>query len=572
MLKKKYIQSVQDIFQYLGGYENINYFTHCMTRMRFHLKDWKVIDEEKIKANEHVTGIKKNEGGDEYQIIIGMEVAEFYETFCKINGYDTDGRTLLVKSTNSKDSDFKTKQLEEIKQIKGKFRVKGFTNKCLSFVSKVFSPIVYPLIGYGLLLTIWSLMTVEWNGDGTSLGDSIHFFGQFASILDILTSTFSLFITIAVSYTVFKAMRCTSIYGILIGVVLTAPGLVTMGAVQVEEGQTILSQYPGWTLLGKDIVYPWKINFNGLMVPMIGVAIFGAYMERWTSKIGNATARNILSPILIIGVTFIFAIFIVAPIGLLFTNYLSISVNWLSTNKIAKYIALPLLGALYGPLVITGLHHSLTPIILQGQSAYGATIIQGLCTLSNVSQGVATIAFVVLNRRVRQLKELGVSNGVSAIVGGITEPSLFTVNLKHLFPLIACSIGVFCGSIILVASNTFALQGASSIFGFLMFQHKAPEATGVTTWIGGGFVWGGISIIVSCCVTFVMTLILGKIKYFNSRTRDLLLEEYKEDLNELKLISKGDFKEILKKEKETKKSLKHQIKLEKRNKHIRNNV
>ncbi|WP_339033285.1 PTS transporter subunit EIIB [Spiroplasma endosymbiont of Cantharis rufa] len=572
MIKKKYIQSVQDIFQYLGGYQNINYFTHCMTRMRFHLKDWNTIDEDKLRSNEHVTGIKKNEGGDEYQIIIGMDVAEFYETFCEINGYDLDGRTLLLKSTNSKNTNFKIKQLEEIKKIKGKFKIKGFTNKCLSFISKVFSPIVYPLIGYGLLLTIWSLMTVEWNGDGTSLANSVHFFDEFASILDILTSTFSLFITIAVSYTVFKAMRCSSIYGILIGVVLTAPGLVSMGTVEVQEGQTILSQYPGWSLFGKGIIYPWKISFNGLMVPMIGVAIFGVYMERWTSKISNTTAKNILSPILIIGVTFIFAIFIVAPIGLLFTNYLSISVNWLSTNGIAKYIALPLLGALYGPLVITGLHHSLTPIILQGQSAYGATIIQGLCTLSNVSQGVATIAFVVLNRRVRQLKELGVSNGVSAIIGGITEPSLFTVNLKHLYPLIACSIGVFCGSLILVASNTFALQGASSIFGFLMFQHKAPNATGVITWIGGGFIWGGISIIISCGVTFIMTLLLGKIKFFQNRTRDLLLEEYNEDLNELKLIDNSDFKEIIRKEKKNKKTLKRQILLEKRNKKITNKL
>ncbi|AGR42235.1 PTS transporter subunit EIIB [Spiroplasma diminutum] len=563
MIKKKYIDSVQDLFKDLGGYENINYFTHCMTRMRFHLKDWSIVNEQKIRESSYATGINKNEGGDEYQIIIGMDVADFYETFCQINGYDIDGRNVL--SNNDKEKiNFKTKQIEEINQIKGKFRVKGITNKCLSFVSKVFSPIVYPLIGYGLLLTIWSLMTVEWNGKGTSLAQTVHFFGEFAGILDILTSTFSLFITIAVSYTVFKAMRCSSIYGILIGVVLTAPGLVSMGNVEVGPGETILGKYPGWTIFGEGIVYPWKINFNGLMVPMIGIAIFGAYMERWTSKISNTTAKNILSPVLIIGVTFIFAIFIVAPIGMLFTNYLSISVNWLSTNYIAKYIALPLLGALYGPLVITGLHHSLTPVILQGQAAYGATIIQGLCTLSNVSQGVATVAFVVLNRRVRQLKDLGISNGVSAIVGGITEPSLFTVNLKHLYPLIACSIGVFFGSLVLVASNTYALQGASSIFGYLMFQHKAPELTGVSTWIGGGFLWGAISILVSCIVTFFMTLILGKIKFFANRTRDLLLEEYNEDINELKLIPPSEFKLILKKEREDKKSLKQQLKIEKK--------
>ncbi|AKX34277.1 PTS system, trehalose-specific IIBC component [Spiroplasma litorale] len=544
MIKKKYIDGVQDLFNNLGGYENIISFTHCMTRMRFTLKNWDIVKEDNIKQSAYATGIKKNPGGNEYQIIVGMDVSDFYETFCKINNYDIDGKTIIDKTlVQNKNTNFKTKQVEEISAIKSKFRVKGFANKCLSFISKVFSPIVYPLIGYGLLLTIWSLLTVEWNGDGTSASDSVHFFNQFADILNVLTSTFSLFITIAVGYTVFKAMRCTPIYGILIAVVLTAPGLTNMGDVKPQEGQTILGQFPSWSLFGDGVSYPYKINFNGLMVPMIGVAIFGGYMERWTSKISNTTAKNILSPVLIIAVTFLFAVFIIAPIGMLFTNYLSIGVNWLSTNYIAKYIALPLLGALYGPLVITGLHHSLTPIILQGQASYGATIIQGLCTLSNVSQGVATIAFVVLNRRVKQLKELGVSNGVSAIVGGITEPSLFTVNLKHLYPLIACSIGVFCGSLVLVASNTFALQGASSIFGYLMFQHKAPFATGVNTWAGGGFLWGAISIIVSCVVTFLMTIILGKVKWFSNRSRDLLLEDFNVDIFELKQLSKKEFKE-----------------------------
>ncbi|AKU79932.1 PTS transporter subunit EIIB [Spiroplasma turonicum] len=548
MIKKKYIDAVQDLFNKLGGYDNIISFTHCMTRMRFHLKNWSIINDNEIKNNSFTTGIKKNESSNEYQVIIGMDVADFYQTFCKINNYDIDGKTIINQEINKleKNDEFKTTQSQEIQSLKNRFKFKGITNKCLTFISKVFSPIVYPLIGYGLLLTIWSLLTVEWNGEGSSVSESVHFFGQFASILNVLTNTFSLFITIAVGYTVFKAMRCTSIYGILIAVVLTAPGLINMGDVKPSTGQTILGEYPGWTLFGDEIKYPFKINFNGLMVPMIGVAIFGAYMERWTSKISNTTAKNILSPILIIGVTFIFAIFIVAPIGMLFTNYLSIGVNWLSTNYIAKYIALPLLGALYGPLVITGLHHSLTPIILQGQATYGATIIQGLCTLSNVSQGVATIAFVVLNRKIKQLRELGISNGVSAIVGGITEPSLFTVNLKHLYPLISCSIGVFCGSIVLVASNTYALQGASSIFGYLMFQHKAPVLTGVDTWVGGGFLWGAISILVSCLVTFMTTILLGKIKYFSNRSRNLLLEDFNEDIFELRLMKKTDYLNYLK--------------------------
>ncbi|WP_338972093.1 PTS transporter subunit EIIB [Spiroplasma endosymbiont of Panorpa germanica] len=558
---KNYEVYVKQLFDSLGGYENIKYFTHCMTRMRFQLHDWEKVDEASIKNGEYASGINKNKSNGEFQIIIGADVPKFYKVFCEVNSYQDDGKTIIEKDAN-----FSTKQATEIKAMKEKFKVKGFLNTSLAFISKVFSPIVVPLVGYGLILTLWSLLTVEWSGEGSSAAGSSHFIGQLVGILDILVGAFSLFITIVIGYTVFKAMQGNGIYGIIIAVVLTAPGLITMGDVKPEPGQSILQAYEGWTLFGEGIVYPWKINFNGLIIPMIIVAILGAYIERGTERINNNTAKMILAPVLIIGGTFIFAIFVMAPIGLLFTNYLSIAINWLSTNSIAKYIAIPVIGGLYGPLVITGLHHSLTPIILQGQATYGATIIQGFITISNISQGIASIAFVVLHRRVMKMKDLGISNGVSAIVGGITEPSLYTINLKHLFPLIACSIGVFCGTLILVASNTYALQGSSSIFGILMYLQNAPDKTGVTTWVGGGYLWGVISIMVSCGVTFSMTIFLGKTKYFANRSASLILEDYGEDVVKLKTIPKDEWKGIIEIEKTKKieaKNLKKSIKAQK---------
>ncbi|AXK50975.1 PTS transporter subunit EIIC [Spiroplasma alleghenense] len=537
---KNYYISTKQLFDSLGGYTNIKYFTHCMTRMRFQLHNQDLVDEEGIKNSDYASGVNKNKSNGEYQIIIGADVPKFYKIFCEVNSYDEDGKTILEK-----EADFSTKQASEIKAMKDKFKVKGFLNTSLAFISKVFSPIVIPLVGYGLILTLWSLLTVEWNGPGSIAAASSHFIGQVVGILDILVGAFSLFITVVIGYTVFKAMQGNGIYGIIIAVVLTAPGLVSMGDVKPEPGQSILQAYEGWTLFGEGIVYPWKINFNGLIIPMIIVAILGAYIERGTEKISNNTLKMILAPVLIIGGTFIFAIFIMAPIGLLFTNYLSIGINWLSTNLIAKYVAIPIIAGLYGPLVITGLHHSLTPIILQGQATYGATVIQGFITISNISQGVASIAFMVMHRRVVKMKDLGISNGVSAIVGGITEPSLYTINLKHLYPLIACSIGVFSGTLILVASNTYALQGSSSIFGILMYLLNAPDKTGVTTWIGGGYLWGVLSILTSCLITFSMTIILGKTKFFWNRSRELILADYHEDIDELKKVSKKDWKDII---------------------------
>lgn len=533
-MNQQYLSDVQALFANLGGSENIRSFTHCMTRMRFSLKDESKVDETNIKNASYCLGIKKTP--TEYQVIIGMDVKNFYLAFCEANNYESDGKNL--KTIQPTDFKVDLSKSEEVAALKAKYRVRGWLNTALSFVSKVFAPIVYPLLGYGLILTISSMLSVDWSGPGSSAKESVHFIGVLVDILQVLVDTFSLFITVVVSYTVFKALCGNAVYGIIIGVVLTSKSLVEMGAVAVGSGESILGNYPGWDLTGTGVTYPWKINFNGLLIPIIIVAIFGVYLERWSNKIRSEIAKQILSPIIIILGTHIFAMFLIAPVGMLFTNYLSIAINWLSTNNIAKYIAIPIIGGLYGPLVITGMHHSLTPIILQGQEAYGGTILQGFCTISNISQGIATIAFMVLNKKVVQLKNVGISNGVSAIVGGITEPALFTVNLKHLYPLIACSIGVFSGTLLLVASNTYALQGTSSIFGILMFMMHAPVKTGVSTWAGGGYVWGTLSILVSCLVTFIMTIILGKTSYFKKRTAKLLLENFGVDINTLKSIPK----------------------------------
>ncbi|ATZ16257.1 PTS system trehalose-specific IIC component [Entomoplasma freundtii] len=540
----KYKESVKELFESLGGYNNIEYFTHCMTRMRFHLKDWTIINEEKIKKDNQLMGVSKSIATGEFQVIIGTDVQSFYKDFCKINGFEEDGKNR--SHLNAKQTDFLVKQSSEIAAMKKAHRKGGHhLTAFLSFIGKVFSPIVIPMIGYGLLLTIWSLLTVDWNGPKTSLAATSHFFGEFAEILGILTGSFTLFITIVLGYTVFKAMGGNVIYGLIIAIVLTAPGLINMGDVKVPDGESIISVYPGWTLFGKGITYPFKINYNGLIIPIIIVLSVGVLIERSCDRIKNSTAKMIISPIVIIGGGYLFGLFIMAPIGMLFTNYLSIGINWLSTHYVAKYIAMPIVGALYGPLVITGLHHSLTPIILQGQAAYGGTNLQGLITISNITQGVSTIAFVCVHRRIRNLKNVGVSNGISAIIGGITEPSLYTVNLKHLFPLIGCSIGVFSGSLLFVASNTFALQGASSIFGILMFQHIAPLKTGVITWIGGGYLWGTLSILLSISVAFSTTFILGKTKYFWNRSRNILLEDFGEDIEELKKFTKLEWNQKL---------------------------
>lgn len=567
----KYSAQSKILFDAVGGASNIEYFFNCMTRMRFILKDWSIVDEKLLKDSDWVIGINKSESNNQYQVIIGAHVPEFFKIFCETNGYELNGKDKIkIDTNNNSDVKFEISQDAQIAATKRRVRGSGAFAKTFAFISQVFAPIVAPLLGYGLILSIWSLLTVEWSGEGTSLAKEVYFFGQLESILVILTGAFSLFITISIGYTVCKAMGTNPIYGIIVAVIITNPGLTGLGDVKPDAGENLLELFPGWDLFGTGVTYPWKINFNGLMIPMIIVIMVTAYIEKATDKIENQTLKMIVAPLLIIAGGFIFAVFIMAPIGLIFTFWLSEGIGFLSTNDIAKYIAIPVIGGLYGPLVITGLHHSITPIILQGQASMGATLLQGFITLSNISQGVAVIAFVVLFKRVRRLKDLGISNGVSAIVGGITEPALYTINLKHLFPLIAASIGVFSGSVLMVASNSYALQGASSIFGILMFLQNAPEQTGVTTWAGGGILWGTLSIILSCGVTFIMTLVLGKTKYFWNRSKLLLIDDYGVDIDERNKLPKDEWAIIVKVEnieykmKKTKSTIfKNELKIEK---------
>ncbi|AXK51600.1 PTS transporter subunit EIIC [Spiroplasma alleghenense] len=464
--------------------------------MRFEIKDLDKIKEKEIKSHSWCKGIINAPG--EYQVVIGADVIEFYNQF---------------QPLYSGDINFEVKN-NQIKQG-------NWFSRALRTVSRIFAPIVTVLIAYGLISTIRALGTIDFTGNNGSLAGSVEFFNQFDSILKVLIDGLTLFITVGVAYTTFKAFNCNGLFGLALGVVLTSPALTAMGAVTPDKGQNIIDVMPGWNLFNSTVFYPWKISFAGLIIPMIGVAIFGAYMEKWTNNIKNGTAKMLLQPLLVILTTYLVAIFIIAPIGLLMTNYISIAIKWATTQSVAKFIFTPILAACYGPMVILGLHRTVTPILFQDQALYQGTILIGFIIINNISQGVACLAMNYQHRKVKNVSEVAIPSGLAAIVGGISEPVLFGVNFKYLYPLLAASIGTLVGTILITAAGVFGVVGSAGIFGIISMAQQPPTEIGIQTWAGGGIVWETIGVLVMVPVTFISTIILGQTKYFKTRTAQI---------------------------------------------------
>ncbi|WP_339030517.1 PTS transporter subunit EIIB [Spiroplasma endosymbiont of Cantharis nigra] len=488
-------EDIKEITFLIGGVENIEKVYHCMTRLRFVLKDDKLFDTQAIKKLKFVQGVILSSG--EFQIIIGTSVNKLYKLFCEQNAITTD----LSKKDTSK---------LEVKKPKKSF---------LTFISQVFAPLLIVLVAIGF----WEMLRMPiFLASNTSDEKWLQDLNEFT---ETISRGFTYFIVIGVAWSTFKVMGGNEIYGIVIAVILCNPKLTALSDLKVENGQTILGQMPGWSIFG-DVVYPWKISFEGLVIPMVLVAFMGVSIQKLLAKANFGNFRMLIEPLIVIITTALISILIIAPIGLLFTSYLSIAFKYLMTNNITKYIFTPIIGALYSPMVIFGIHRTITPIIMQDIAQFKGSLILGLLILSNVSTAVATFAFGLRYKNNSKVKQIAWTNATSGFIAGVTEPCIYSIGLKYIFPMLGAVIGTYFGCLLYTASGVWTSTAPFGFLGVIGFISGPPQEIELSTWVGGSGLWGALSMLTTILVSFFSTLLLSKIKFFNKRTLKIFKEEY----------------------------------------------
>ena len=286
-------------------------------------------------------------------------------------------------------------------------------------------------------------------------------------------------------------MGTTQMLGIVLGLTLVSGPVVKCLFRTVERCVDI----PYW-----DFGF-FKVNmigYQGQVIPAILAAFTLVYLEKFFRKITPQVISMIVVPFCSLVLSVIAAHFILGPIGWQIGSVIS-DVVYAGITGPVRVLFGAIFGFVYAPLVITGLHHMSNAIDLQLIADYGGTMLWPMIALSNIAQGSAVLAMIYLQRKDPEAQEVNVPSCVSCYLG-VTEPAIFGVNLKHMFPFVCGMIGSACAAVVCVATSTTANAiGVGGIPGILSIQPAYMPSF-------------AICMVIAIVIPFVLTVIVGKKK------------------------------------------------------------
>lgn len=466
----KYQQAVQTLLDEIGGKANIQAVSHCMTRMRFVLVDPKKANEKAIEAIPCVNGTFTQAG--QYQVIIGNDVATFYQEFTKYAGIEGVSKD-AVKSAA------KTNQ-NPVQRVVGA-------------LGEIFAPIIPALICGGLILGFRNLIgEVNLLNDGTqSLADVSQFWAGLYNFLWLIGEAIFHFLPVGITWSITKKMGTTQILGIVLGLTLISPQLLNGFSVATTAAEDI----PVWDF---GFAQVQMIGYQGQVIAAILAGFVLVYLEKFFQKICPEVIRMVVVPFCALVPAVLIAHTVVGPIGWKIGDFIANIVNMgLASN--VKLLFAALFGLLYAPIVMTGLHHMTNAIDSQLVNTYGGTNLWPMIALSNIAQGSAVLGMIVLQKRNERAQQINIPACISCYLG-VTEPALFGVNMKYVFPLVCGMIGSACAAMISIGTGVTAISiGVGGLPGILSIF---PEY-----WVN--FLLAMLTAIV---VPFVLTIVVGSRK------------------------------------------------------------
>lgn len=460
--------SAKQIYDTVGGEANINYLTHCVTRLRFRLKDESKVDDEKVKQIPGVMGINHQNG--QYQVIIGNAVSDYYDQIIKLGDFPTD------ESGDSNKTD--------TKEEKG-----NLFDQFTSFISSCMSPLIPALIGGGMIKVILILLTtVGWMSDKS----------QTYTILSVFGDAPFYFLPIELAITASKYHKVNQLMAVIAGAILIHPNFITL----VNSGKAI-------HLMGLPVT---AARYSSSVIPILLIVWAMKYLEAFLEKVVPSSFKSILKPLLEIFIVGVVSLVIIGPTGTWAGELLSGIV--LLIQKHAAWLAMPLMAAFMPLIVMTGMHWAFSPIFLAASIASPDSLILPAMLAANIGQGAASLAVAVKTKN-KNTRQIASAAAVSALLAGVTEPALYGVTLKYKKPLYASMIsgaitGLFMG-IVNLKAFAFAVP---SILAIPQFVNKA---------IPNNFIYALIVLVASLVITFVLTLVFG----FDDGTPALAVDDAK---------------------------------------------
>lgn len=467
----KYENDVKHLLDLIGGKANIQAVSHCMTRMRFVLVDPKKADEKAIEELPSVKGTFTQAG--QYQVIIGNDVSVFYNEFTAYAGIEGVSKDAVKAAAKTNQNPLQ---------------------KIMGTLGEIFAPLIPALICGGLVLGFRNVIgEINFFNNGTeSLADISQFWAGTYNFLWLIGEAVFHLLPVGIVWSITKKMGTTQILGIILGLTLVSSQLLNGFSVS----STPAGEIPVWDFGFAQVE---MIGYQGQVIAAMMAGFVLVYLEKFFKKICPEVISMIVVPFCSLVPAVIIAHTIVGPIGWAIGDAIG-NVVYAGLTSNFRFLFAAVFGLLYAPLVMTGLHHMTNAIDSQLlASPAESTILWPMIALSNIAQGSSVLAMSVLQKKNERAQQVNVPACISCYLG-VTEPALFGVNLKYVFPLVCGMIGSCCAAMISVGFGVEALSiGVGGLPGILSIK---PQYYLIFL----------LAMAVAIVVPFTLTFIVGRIK------------------------------------------------------------
>ncbi len=447
-MAKDYSATARRLVELAGGEGNIRKAFHCMTRLRFNVKDKSLVDDKKMTELPEVVGV--NWHNDQCQIIIGNEVSAVYKAVEKLGVATEDGAA------------------------QGPAEKKGVFSTIVDSITGCMTPMIPALTAAGMMKVILTIL----NASGLLTEASMTY-----QVLSLIGDSAFYFMPFLIAANAAKVFHVNQSLALIIAGVFLHPTFVNLVA-----GDAAI------TFIGLPVT---KASYSYSVIPIILMVWIMSYIEKMVDAITPKMLKIIMHPTLVILIAAPIALIVIGPLGNIAGDGLAAVINFLSAKL--GFVIVGLLAAFFPFIVMTGMHHALTPIGLSAIATGGSDaliFVSQVC--SNVAQSGASLA-VAWKSRDKAMKQLASAAGISAVMG-ITEPALYGVTLKLKRPVVAAALAAGIGGIVGGILQVSLYIAQNSIMAVPAFIGEKGMSN---------LIYGLIMIAVSFIGAFVLTIVIG---------------------------------------------------------------
>ncbi|HEM3560886.1 TPA: PTS glucose transporter subunit IIA [Streptococcus suis] len=485
-MAKDYTDLATDIVAHVGGKENISSLKHCVTRLRFGLKDESKADTDYLKARDGVVTVVQ--AGGQYQVVIGNHVPDVYAAVQKVAGISGDGSLDIDEGDGPKGNLF---------------------DRFVDLVAGVFQPSLGVLAAAGIIKGVVAILaaTLGWNNTNSAL----------YAILEAAGDGFFQFLPIVLGFNAARKFNMNQFTGMAIAMALVYPTLPTTMATLTEAGLN--------NVFGIPFVLPTAGSYLSTVIPIILAVWVASHIEKFMKKITPDVVKVFIVPFVTLLITVPLTFLVVGPVA----NYISdlLTAGFTAVMGFSPLVYGLLLGLLWQVMVMFGLHWALVPMAILEFSQNGSSVILAAALLPCFTQ-TGVLGAILLKTKEEKVKSVAMPAFISSIFG-VTEPAIYGITLPMKTPFyISCAVSAVVGAYVQAMNMTTYAFGAMGVFLFPGFVSPDGGMGDLTVAL--------IGTAIALVASFAIQMALPVPYLYGEPTEKKSVEETKESVPELKEI------------------------------------